>query len=353
MKKLVFAAMATLAMMSCSKDETTSVKTDGAISFRPSVGMITRATTTTTSTLGSFLVTALDKNNASVFKDVVFTKNASNEFTSTPAHHWPGDGSNLSFIAYAPSATDLGSTLTITGSTKTLTDYQPAATISDQKDFITAKATGNKTNEATGVALVFGHKLSQIEIKAKNDNTGYEYKVRGIRIGKPVSKGTYDFGADSWTPGTDKVNYEDTYTTDKTLASDAVSLMKTDNDNAMLIPQQLVAWTPSSDKTNTAKGAYLAVKVKIATKAGAQVYPAATGAYDWVAIPISNNWEPGKKYVYTLDFSNGAGKVDPEKPTSPVDPSDPFHPGEDILGGKIKFTVTVDEWTEASTDLPL
>lgn len=352
MKKLVFAAMATLAMMSCSKDETTSVKTDGAISFRPSVGMITRATTTTTSTLESFFVTALDKDNADYFTNVEFRKSGTT-FNSTPAYNWPTDGSNLSFIAYAPSETELGGTLTITGSTKTLADYQPAATISDQKDFITANATGSKTNEETGVALAFKHALSQIEIRAKNNNTGYVYKVQGIRIGKPASKGTYDFGTGAWTPNTEKLNYEDTYTTEKTLAPDAASLMKIENDNAMLIPQQLTAWNPGTDKPNISNGAYLAVKVNITTKAGAQVYPAAAGTYGWAAVAIDTKWESGKKYIYTLDFSDGAGKVDPEKPT-PVDPSvDPFKPGEDILGGKIKFTVTVDEWTEVATPVAM
>ena len=61
---------------------------------------------------------------------------------------------------------------------------------------------------------------------------------------------------------------------------------------------------------------------------------------------INTNWEAGKKYVYTLDFSEGAGKVDPEKP-DPADPNDPFNPGEDILGSPIKFTVEVSEWEDA------
>lgn len=56
---------------------------------------------------------------------------------------------------------------------------------------------------------------------------------------------------------------------------------------------------------------------------------------------------PRKKYIYTLDFSEGAGKVDPEK-EQPEDPTvDPFDPGEDILGSPIKFTVEVSEWEDA------
>ena len=132
----------------------------------------------------------------------------------------------------------------------------------------------------------------------------------------------------------------------------SASNMAEEDENAMLIPQQLTAWTPDTDKTNTNKGAYLAVKVNITTKDGARVYPVASvGEYDWVAVAVDTNWQPGQKYVYTLDFSNGAGKVDPEKPMP--GPTDPFKPGEDVLGSAIKFTVTVTPWTSASENVPM
>ena len=79
-----------------------------------------------------------------------------------------------------------------------MTNFSPAATIASQKDFITASATGSKANESTGVALTFAHRLAQIEIKAKNANQGYVYKVQGVRIGQPVSQATtFDFGMDA------------------------------------------------------------------------------------------------------------------------------------------------------------
>lgn len=68
-------------------------------------------------------------------------------------------------------------------------------------------------------------------------------------------------------------------------------------------------------------------------------------------VAVNTKWEPGQKYVYTLDFSNGAGKVDPEKPMP--GPTDPFKPGEDVLGSAIKFTVTVTPWTSASENVPM
>lgn len=343
-KQLFLTAMAALVMVSCSEENVLDTNKGNAIDFRAAMG--TRAQETNTANMSSIYVTALDARNENLFSDQLFSKNG-NFFTSTPAYYWPGDGSTLTFYAYSPSKTDLGGTLTITSATKKLTDFSPATDISNQKDFVTIKATGNKTNETSGVQLQFEHRLVQIEVKAKNANEGYVYKVKGVRIGKPVSKGTFDFETNAWSLNTtEKTNYEAECDNEQTLAASPVSIMKTAGDNAMLIPQQLTAWAAATDKTNATAGAYLAVKVKITTAAGARVYPVATNAdYDWVAVPINTNWEPGKKYIYTLDFSNGAGKVDPEKEEDPSVPEDHYKPGDDILGGPIKFTVQVTEWT--------
>ena len=245
-------AVVALAMASCSKDDSTGINKGSAIDFRVALG--TRAAETTTSNLTTIFVTAIDKNNANLFSDEEFSKNGQ-YFTSGDPYYWPNDGSNLSFFAYSPSAMDLGATVTINSTTKTLTDFQPATMIADQKDFVTANATGNKTNEATGVPLTFAHRLAQIEIKAKNTNENYVYKVTGVRIGQPISKASFDFSTFDWTLGTDKANYAVTYTAAKTLTATAASLMAADDDNAMLIPQQLAAWTPDTDKANANKGA--------------------------------------------------------------------------------------------------
>ena len=344
---MLLIAGAALALASCSQDESTGINNGNAIDFR--AAMETRATETTTANIAKFFVTAIDKNNANYFTDAEFAVNGTT-FTSTPAYYWPADDSELSFFAYSPSATDLGATLSITKDAKTLTNYAPASTIANQQDFITTTATGKKSvNEGAGVALTFAHRLAQIEIKAKNGNTGYVYKVKGVRIGQPISKATFDFGTNAWTLGADKADYKVEYNTEKVLGATAVSIMETANDNAMLIPQQLTAWNSTTDKPNANKGAYLAVLVQIATASGARVYPTTVIAagYDWVAVPINTKWEAGQKYIYTLDFSSGAGKVDPGK-TPPTDPNDPFTPGGDILGSAIKFTVAVTPWTEAT-----
>ncbi len=61
--------------------------------------------------------------------------------------------------------------------------------------------------------------------------------------------------------------------------------------------------------------------------------------FGWASVPVGVNWERGKKYVYTLDFSNGVGIQDPEDP----------RPGSAIIGDGIKFSVSVVDWVESSS----
>lgn len=211
-KQFMFMAMAAMLIASCSSDDVVSTNTGRAIDFRTSVG--TRGAETTTENINKFWVTAIDKAGANYFSKQEFTKDGS-FFTSSPLYYWPAG--KLDFVAYSPS--DLGATVTINNTIKTLADFSPAEQIANQKDFVTATASGTRAaNETNGVELTFAHQLSQIEIKAKNSNTGYVYKVVGVRIGKPVSKGTFTFGANTWAlTTTEKSNYAVEYAPDEKL----------------------------------------------------------------------------------------------------------------------------------------
>ncbi len=65
--------------------------------------------------------------------------------------------------------------------------------------------------------------------------------------------------------------------------------------------------------------------------------------FGWASVPVGVNWERGKKYVYTLDFSNGVGIQDPEDP----------RPGSPIIGDGIKFSVSVANWDENTINTPV
>lgn len=340
--KALFMGLAALALASCSSEEPIEVNQGHAIGFRPALGTNSRATEINNSNLSAITVSAF-MGQQELFGDLDFTKGNQGFFTSNPEYYWPGDDTPLNFYAYAPEVPS--GTVSITPSSKTLTDFSPAENLADQVDFITSTASGKKsTNEANGVELTFNHRLSQIEIHAKTDNQAYTFEVTGIKIGKPISKASYDFDSNAWTAGTERAIYSDTYETPITLGSEAVSVMG-NGGNAILIPQQLTAWDPENDATNANSGAYLALKLRVATKAtDVVVYPFPSNPdNDWAAIPIDTNWEPGKKYVYTLDLTHGAGFVDP---------NDPEH-GTPVLGDAIKFTVNVVDWTEADSTIDM
>lgn len=285
-QKLFLAAMAAIAMTSCSNDETLEINTgtERAIDFR--TAMATRATETTIINLDSFYVTAFNENiiDLPYFKDLKFKKEkeGSTIFASDDKYYYPGDGSNLTFYAYAPSVEELGSgsSLEIDNANKNLTlkGFSPAETIADQVDFIAANATGNKANAETGLSLNFRHCLSQIEIKAiqQNPSNGYNFEIKGVRIAQAISKGDFDFMASESESGWDLSAYTDkkiyTYEFDepKDMAQGA-SLMD-ECGGAMLIPQELTAWDVA-DKTNEKKGAYISLLLRITTKDGALVYP--------------------------------------------------------------------------------
>lgn len=352
MKKslLILTGVAMLALVSCSKEQTIAVngKTirTGGIGFRASFAQNTRAVETTTSNLNSFYVCSFGETE---FADVEFTKGEGDFYTSVTEYPWPETG-DLSFFAYAPSKAQLGGTWAIRGTSKRVSNFSPKTKVSDQLDFIIASATGNKaTNETGGVALTFTHALSQISVLAKNTNADISVKVKGVRIGSIPGMGTLNAQNSpvSWTVSnsSNPVDYQIENVTASTLTSSPVSVMGTEG-SAMLIPQKLVKWDVDTDKSNDGQGAYLAVYVNI-TKDGKVVCPVdgSSEQFAWVAVPIDTNWEPGKKYTYTLDLASG-GKYAPDDPTNPGEPavkeSEP-----------IKFTVNVSEWTEVSQSLEM
>ena len=338
-KSIILMGIAAMAFASCAKDTVKEVNNGRAIDFR--VATQTRATETTTANLTTFYVTAIDESGSNYFTNVAFTK-IDEYFSSSPVYYWPGE-ETLKFYAYAPSATTLGATVTINNETQVIKGYAPATKIADQKDLVTASTTGCKENdEADGVALLFNHQLSQLEVKARNANDAYTYKIKGVRFAQPVAQGDLNLATGEWELTTsNKAVYQVTYDNVVELNTYAQNLMETEGDNAMLLPQQLVAWDAENDKTNVNKGAYISVYAQITTAEGSRVYPKAEGMeYAWLAVPVNTKWEAGYKYVYTLDFTEGAGYPDP---------IDGDGTQSSVLGGPIKFTMDVKPWTEKAT----
>ena len=331
----ILMVIAVMAAASCVADMVKETNNGMAIDFR--VATQTRAVELTGGNLQSFYVTARtpDKE-GNYFTDVPYFKTLDEYFRSMSSYYWPSIG-ELKFFAYAPSLDKFGAdaSLEIGEKSQKITGFMIDPDISDQKDFITATTTATKQNSSSGVVLSFDHKLSQIEVKAKNANDGYNYSIKGVKIYGVASKADFNFsptdGQPEWeideSAGT--IETYEYYSSVNLLGSTPVSVMGPGG-NAMLIPQELSKWNKDSGE-----GAYIAVYAQVKTAEGAMVYPrpaSGSNTFDWLLVPIDTKWEAGYKYVYTLDFSNGAG----------MDEN-----GVDVLGEAIEFSLDIEPWTES------
>lgn len=341
MKKFLFwSGVAILAITSCAKDQTTEVNRGHEIGFR--AGAATKATELYAYQLASFYCTAVDATDANYFTNVGFARSGEH-FASYPAYYWPADGTTLKFWAYSPSDATLGVDVSINASEQLLKGFKPKQSFEDQVDFIAAKAEGSKADEA-GVEMNFYHELAQISFHAKNQNSEYVYKVYGLRIANALTNGTYKFEDREWTFDPNNVE-KDSYST---LLDEPVTLtsynkeltVKNDDvyNTAMIIPQTLTAWDPETDLTCQAKGAYISLAIQVTSVNGDRIFPATeVGEYDWVAAPVSTKLKAGYKHRYYVDFTKGAGLVDPEIGGSG---------SGSALGENIQFIVSVKPWAE-------
>lgn len=382
MRKLLFWAMTVVVMASCSNDDVVDVNKGDGISFRPSLDKaLTRTNVTTLQNLAAFNVTAIG-NGLNYFTDLgVTSTDNGTTWTTASTYYWPGY--ELKFFAYAPQTT--GGTVSIGNASRKITGFSPAQAVANQRDLVISYNTGTKaTNEGSGVAMNFKHALSQIEVKAKCSNDRIKIEVLGVKLVNAASRAEFSFPTtetksdyilpqSQWSNWSEKNEPAKAYmirgNTPVTLTADAQSIMFGDG-NFMLIPQQLMKWDGSAAKT----GAYLSVLCRISSLDGTNetlLYPqpivggnTKNGKYAFSAVGIDTNWEPGKKYTYTLNFcgnGGGAGEIDPT-PTDPTNPTDPtIDPdpipggtgGDPVLGNPIFFTVSVDAWTDKTVEIKM
>ena len=306
------------------------------IQINPSVGHpSSRAVETNVSNLGSFRVSAFQASQANHMDKVLYSNKGGAWTTEAGKFFWPVEG-DLHFYAYAPEvpgAADAPGTYEITSSSQKLANFSPCASAAEQKDFVYAYAKGNLTDNGTsGVDVDFKHALTEVSIAAKNDNPAYTVEVTGVKLGNIKSKGTFSFPAvggttpTSWDlVGSGVANYETTLTTANKLDK-TVSSLDASNVAFMLLPQQLATNTKAST------GNYIALKVKITMQGGQVLHN------DWAYVGINTNWEMGKHYTYTLDFTSGAGQTEA---------------GKMIISGKdIKVIPNVTDWDAKAVDLP-
>ena len=359
-KAIYIYAAAALTLASCSSDEVIrQAERADTISFRGVVGLNTRAVDMTQGKLENegMYVTTFTPDGERLYGETQYTLTGG-AWVSNPPQKWGGN-SQLSFFLTSPKLSEWATDFELTADNKAQEFLITIGEdISTQKDYVVAylpNANKDEFNKPTEAHLK--HLLSSVVIKAKNTNDAFVYQVKGIRLNGVTNKAKVNFSTESAAPN-DAIttrSYELTYAPSITLNGGDQSLMESAQ-NAILAPQPTdaalaAAW--GGEASADAKSTYISVLVNITSKYGAQVYPAG-GGFGWVAIGLPYEWESGKKYVYTLDFSDGAGRVDPN-PGDAVQPGvgDPAL-GKPILGKRVKFGIAVSPWGDGgSTDVTL
>ena len=308
MKKLRFlylAGVATLMVASSCSEERTVMEglSDNSIRLHPHItgSSSSRAVETDLAKFGSFKVTAFQNGLANYMENVTYTKAAGEWSTDDGNFFWPNKG-DLYFYAYAPDAPGASGSYEITSSSQKFTNFSPCASAAEQKDFLYAYAKGNlKGNGTDGMDITFKHALSEITVAAKNENTNYTIEVSGVKLGNIKNKGTFTFpscdgdGNDaSWITTEDKADYQITWSTPVTLGPERSSL-DVSNVPFMLIPQKM------QPKDKAIDGTYFALLIK-AKNGNKIMYD------DWAYIAIDKDWQMGKRYDFTFDFTSGAGQ---------------------------------------------
>lgn len=378
MKKsvLLMAAATAIALSSCSSEETKDVAKSSNITFRSTVGLNSRGTEATTDNLKNIWVSAWADNDVVFTKEQFAKKGAGTTFESVGGPWFWEKDKAYTFMAFATGKENMdGVTPTISKDNITLTDYTPNTNLADQLDLLVAQGTGTKAQNGTaGASLNFDHILSQIQIKVKNTNANLKYIIKGVRITNVEGTGSYTFK-----PGeAAKHNWQNQNFTTQYILNQGVNITLDENNkavtdllvgdnSAMLLPQTITSWDGrpidmnGTDDYHQANGAYISLLINVQKKNGAgdwvQVYPKTDQVDEtkcaWTAVAIpAVNWENGNKYIYTLNLSKGAGKVDPAEPGPDWTNKDP-KPGDTILGEEIFFNVTVTPWVDQATNVPM
>ena len=395
MKKAFYMmAAAAIALSSCSSEETTDVAKSTAISFRPTVGFNSRGAELNNTNFSDMWVYAYDlkatQGTGNGFEAEKFTKQGtSNDFLPDTPLFWQA-GSELRFFAINPAKANWHGTLDINKTSASFTNVSIPTNIEEQKDLVIGSASAQATNhmDGKGVDLTLNHILSQINFKAVNTNKRLTYHIAAIRIVHAKNTDSYTFNPTQSQTGawggnaTGDVTYEldfkkKTITLDGTKKTDGTEADNYDRTTAflthaghgaMLVPQSLTPWNGNevSDAAPFGGGSYIALLVNVRFTNGSWVYPKNANSfedYGWIAVPLSTNndandkaeWKMGNKYIYTLNLSEGCGKVAPENPNpdggkvEPDGATDP-KPGANIFGKPIKFTVTLAPWTTDGND---
>lgn len=259
--------------------------------------------------------------------------------------YWPAAGS-LDFYAVSPTKLDayqyIGAyTWSIKSNQQTIsyrTTNEFQTNIKDL-DVMYAVAKGQTKDTKNGaVQLNFKHILSQVLFKAKVQYESMTVTIKEMKIHNLALGGVFTFPSADVEPTLTNWTSTKTHLTTTIKNSNTTNVVANSvntpvdiigkNNPMLVIPQTLTAWDTSiskedADKDENSYQSYLEVGCKIEQN-GATAYEGT------LYIPFGTEWQPGKRYTYTLIF--GGGYDDQGKP---------------ILT-PITFEPSVENWVDAS-----
>lgn len=400
-KALFFLATAALALAACNKVETLEENRGSALNFRTFASPLTRASSTvdvTTANIAKFKVTAFNVGQTTnpYINDVTYSKDGSGVFWVAPSdathgseYYWPAN--NLDFYAYSwYDGSDYFSGSQVAKTAYNTFTYTPSKTAdAAYADLVVATIQNigkddtysSGTYGSLGIPLNFRHAASKIAVKVKNTSATLNFDIDSWKVGYLDDAGTFILSETSTV--NHHTNAEGVYTnllafSDWTnnataaVANEYVSTFASVNIAAnatetalggemILVPQALVAATAHANSGTAAvgddlNGTFLAVKLIIRNSDANStiIYgtPASGGnsaSTLWAIWPIGGtsetpfNWEPGKKYTYTIDLAGGGYYEKNHDTDADLDPI--------LENTLIRFVdVKVDDWQDYDYD---
>ena len=327
MKKTVFiAALAIVAMASCTKNEISQSTMTNEIKFTtPVLARHTKSQeingTLYPTTAPSFNVyawynseAAFNASTASAYMTDVQVSydssindpadDGSGAWISSPVYYWPKQGV-LSFDAYSPNG--LSGTVSATAADGIeVVGHTVNTTLSSQQDFLYAtrakdKTSSKDTTNATydGVDIAFNHALAVVKFtaKTKDDYSGTTtVKIKDIKIQSIKNVGTFEQKESTLSPGWSAQTGSEEYVALTAANFDASLNLSTTPANAgstvIVLPQDFEASTQK-----------LFIEYYLKTNAsGAEAISqtAELDFYNSTALADGNKWEMGKRYTYNI-----------------------------------------------------
>ena len=403
MKKFILAvpALLALAAVSCTKSEVLE-SNDGEIRFNVVANNATKADAIycNNNKPSEFTVYAESSDGKTYINgDKITSPDGGNTWVNeSGTRFWP-NALSLNFYAVVNGEIDWNVEAAEGTAPASIVNFEVPTDVAAQKDLLYAVKTDQaKTDGADkmdAVALNFRHALSQIVFNAKNTNENLYVEVSGVSIVNVANENSFTFpvadtdnnmeDADHDGSFDNPINYEDgswgkwndltsgatvypvKFETVELEGNNTLVDLTTNatvkyeyNTNALLmLPQTSTAWNPAvvpapGVNGNADNGSYFLVNCAIYNVSGDSFDPdvdtplwAKKDEHKQVAIPMTINWEQGKKYIYTFIFGEGGGYIpDPDPDPDPDDPDPVLIP--------VTFEVTVDDFVEVpATDVEM